>query len=154
MPSASDERRARVVTETERVRSSALSCNNMRVSVVLPAPEGEERINKRPRRLVAMAGSLDILNLFAQLLDLAAQIEADRSQGDVVRLGAERIGLARQFLREKIEPPADWPAGAHQFARRRHMGRQPIELLANIGLGGQKHRLLMKAVLVEAAAGL
>ena len=57
MPSTSDERRVRVVTETESVRSSALSCISIRVSVVLPAPEGEDRIRIMPRRLAAIASN-------------------------------------------------------------------------------------------------
>src|SRR5436305_1029114 len=53
MPSASLWRRGRVVTEIDKVRSSLSACNSMRVSVVFPAPEGEDRISMSPRRPVA-----------------------------------------------------------------------------------------------------
>ena len=58
MPSTSDGRCFRVVTDTESVRSSALSCISIRVSVVLPAPDGEDRIRIMPRRLAAIASNL------------------------------------------------------------------------------------------------
>src|ERR1700690_2382032 len=56
MPSASEERRVRVVTEIDSVRSRFLSCSNIRVSVVLPAPEGEDRIRIMPRRVKGKLG--------------------------------------------------------------------------------------------------
>src|SRR5215831_1696484 len=100
MPSASLERRLRVVSEIESVRSSSFFCSSIRVRVVLPAPEGEERINIRPRlppgRAVPSVSirSLDILRLFAQLLHFDLQFQADRRQGGVVRFCTERVGLA------------------------------------------------------------
>src|ERR1700761_4091758 len=102
MPSASEERRARVVTEIDSVRSSALSCSSMRVSVVLPAPEGEERIRIIPRRRMRPR-SFDVLHLLAQLLDMRAQFEPLRRQRSVVRLGAQGIGLAPELLGQKIQ---------------------------------------------------
>src|SRR5664279_758535 len=101
MPSTSLERRARVVTEIDKVRSSSLVCNSMRVKVVLPAPDGEERISIKPRRpsgafragLVSsfanwfssgMSFLLDVLDLLAELLDLDAQFETKRRQARVV----------------------------------------------------------------------
>src|SRR5271165_2266401 len=81
MPSTSDERRGRVVTDTDSVRSSALSCVSMRVSVVLPAPEGEDRIRIMPRRLRVIVPGLvfDWLRLLAALLDLRPQFKPPRS---------------------------------------------------------------------------
>ena len=56
MPSTSLERRGLVVTEIDKVRSSALVCNNMRVKVVLPAPDGDDKISISPRRGSLVAG--------------------------------------------------------------------------------------------------
>src|SRR5271166_5210884 len=100
MPSTSEERRGRVVTEMDRVRSSALSCISMRVSVVLPAPDGEDRIRIMPRRLAFAISnlfsriSLDVLGLLAELLDLGPEFKPLRRQRDVVGLGAEGVRLA------------------------------------------------------------
>src|SRR5271165_7086329 len=112
MPSTSEERRGRVVTEMDRVRSSALSCISMRVSVVLPAPEGEDRIRIMPRRLAFAISnltfsriSLDVLRLLAELLDLGPEFKPLRRQRDVVGLGAEGVRLAAELLGEEIEPP-------------------------------------------------
>src|ERR1700677_3337392 len=103
MPSTSLVRRGRVVTEMDKLRSSSFVCSSMRVSVVLPAPDGEDKISMRPRCVgngleTAVArlrgrpicesfggmGSLYILNLLTQLLDLGAQFEADRRERGVV----------------------------------------------------------------------
>src|SRR2546429_686424 len=101
MPSTSLERRARVVTEIDSVRSSSLVWSSIRLKVVLPAPDGEERISIKPRPPsgVFRAGTvsslanrcssgmdlLDILDLLAELLDLDAQFETERRQARVVR---------------------------------------------------------------------
>ena len=37
---------------------------------------------------------------------LDSQLKADCRQCRIIRLGAKRVGLAREFLRQKIEPPA------------------------------------------------
>src|SRR5947207_9052597 len=100
MPSTSLERRARVVTEIDSVRSSSFAWSSIRVKVVLPAPDGEERISIKPRprgpaicsfakRFSRCKFLLDILDLFAELLDLDAQFEAEPRQGRVVRFGAQ-----------------------------------------------------------------
>src|SRR6516225_4812020 len=123
MPSTSEDRRGRVVTDTESVRSSALSCISIRVSVVFPAPDGEDRIRIMPRRLAAIAPiSLDVLDLLAELLDLRPEFKPLRRQAHIVRLGAKGARLARQLLGEKIEPPADRPALVDQRKRSLDVG--------------------------------
>src|SRR5665213_629966 len=125
MPSTSLDRRGRVVTEIDSVRSSAFVCSSMRVKVVLPAPEGDDRISISPRRSSVSPADrtisdkswvrsptcialLDILNLLAELLDFDAQFEADRRQARVIRFGAKRICLATELLRKEIELSPDW----------------------------------------------
>src|ERR1700722_20000444 len=98
------------------------------------------------------SGSFDVLNLFAQLLDLTAHVQANCGERDIVRLGAERVGLSRQLLRQKVETTSDRAAGAYQLPRGGDMSRQPVEFFADVRLGRQEDRLLMQTVLVEAAA--
>src|SRR6476620_142882 len=147
MPSTSLARRGRVVTEMDRVRLGS-SSRRSRVSVVLPAPDGEESTSIRPRRPMmsfsssaVMRGSLDILHLLAELLDLRLEVQPDDGEGGVVGLGAERVGLARKLLGQEVEAAPDRPALAQQLTRRAHMGPQPVDFLANIGLGGQQYGL-------------
>src|SRR3954466_12043742 len=112
MPSISLARRGRVVTETESVRLDSCS-RKRRVRVVLPAPDGDDNTSISPRRemvsfsRVAVIASLDVLYLLAELLHLGLEIEANDGQGHVVRFCAKGVGLAREFLGQEVEPPAD-----------------------------------------------
>src|SRR6202023_1532392 len=160
MPSTSLERRARVVTEIDSVRSSSLVWRSIRVKVVLPAPDGEERISIKPRpRALAVCSFaerssrckflLDILDLFAELLDLDAQFEAEPRQARVVRLGAKHIGLARKFLGKEVEPAAGRAALRQEFAGRAGVRGKTVQFFPDIGLGRQHESLLVQTILVE-----
>src|ERR1700737_1528730 len=129
MPSTSLERRARVVTEIDSVRSSSLVWSSIRVKVVLPAPDGDEGISIKPRpRALAVCSFaerssrckflLDILDLFAELFDLAAQFEAEPRQARVIRFGAQGIGFPGTFLGKEGEPGAGRPALRQKFVGR------------------------------------
>src|SRR5450631_478442 len=151
MPSTSLDRRARVVTEIDKVRSSSLVCSSIRVKVVLPAPDGDERINIKPRRpsgvfwpgavlslakwlSSGMSFLLDVLDLLAELLDFDAQFETKRRQARVVRFGAQRIGLAGQFLGQEVEPAADRAARRQQIAGSGGVRRETVQFFPDIGL--------------------
>src|ERR1700730_1440754 len=160
MPSTSLERRVRVVTEIDSVRSSSLVWRSIRVKVVLPAPDGAERISIKPRPRALSVCSiaersssckflLDILDLFAELLDLDAQFEADPRQARVVRLGAKRIGLARKFLGKEVEPAAGRAAPRQNPAGRGGVRGKTVQFFPDIGLGRQHESLLMQTILVE-----
>ena len=100
--------------------------SRLRVSVVLPAPEGEDSTSIRPRRAmrrVMSLASFDVLHLLAQLVDHGLQLEADRGQRAVVGLGAERVGLAVEFLRQEVEPAADRRAARRAARAPRRCGR-------------------------------
>ena len=75
-------------------------------------------------------------------------------QRHVVRLGGKRVGLAAEFLGEEIEPAADGAAVAQKRARRGDMRRQPVELLAHVGLGREHHGLLVQPVGIERRRGV
>src|SRR5829696_3387580 len=109
------------------------SRTRFRVRVDFPAPDGEDRIRRRPRRFRIDTPSLHVLNLFAKLVDDGFQFQAETGERDVARFGAERIGLTAELLREEIEPPSDRAAGRQERARPLDMGAEPVELLSNIG---------------------
>src|SRR5262245_50043630 len=119
----------------------------MRDSVVLPAPDGDDSTIIRPRRAIASlprpcfpppAPLLKILYLLAELLDQALELEPDIGELHVVRLGAQRVGLAVELLCQEVEPAADRAAVAEHLAGLRHVGGEPVELLADVGLGGDQ----------------
>src|SRR5580704_6695706 len=160
MPSTSLERRARVVTEIDSVRSSSLVWRSIRVKVVLPAPDGEDRISIKPRpRALAVCSFaersssckflLDIMDLFAKLLDLDAQFEAGPRQARVVRLGAKRIGLARKFLGKEVEPAASRAALRQKLVGCGGVCSKTVQFFPDIGLGRQHESLLVQTILVE-----
>ena len=64
-------------------------------------------------------------------------------------LASRLSSWARKSSRRPIEPPC-----RDQLADLRHMGRQPVELLADVGLAGDQDRLLVQPVGIEAAGGL
>jgi hypothetical protein len=86
----------------------------------LPAPDGDESTNIKPRRAIFsrflplfFAGLfflLNVLHLLAELIDGGFQLKSDRGHRDVVRFRAERIRLAVEFLCQKIELAADLTA--------------------------------------------
>src|ERR1700724_633747 len=160
MPSTSLERRARVVTEIDSVRSSSLVWRSIRVKVVLPSPDGEERISIKPRpRALAVCSFaerssrckflLDILDLFAELLDLDAQFEAEPRQARVVRFGAQGIVFPGKFLGKEVEPAAGRAALRQKFVGRADVRGKPVPFFPDIGLGRQHDRLLAQTILVE-----
>src|SRR5690242_20070062 len=112
----------------------------MRDSVVLPAPEGDDSTNISPRRATPSAlwpaaiASLQILDLFAELLDDVLHLEPGVGELDVVRFGAAGVDLAIEFLRQEVEPAPDRPALAEHVARLRDVGGDAVELFADIGL--------------------
>src|SRR4051812_26485032 len=99
----------------------------LRVSVDLPAPDGDDRIRRSPRRVSSATALLHVLDLLAELLDHGLEVEPEAREGDVVRLGAERVGLAPELLGEEVEPAPDCAAGCEKLARRRDMGDEPVE---------------------------
>src|SRR5687767_14863908 len=128
--------------------------SSRRDNVVLPAPEGDDNTSIRPRRATVSPSScaiplLQILHLFAELLDHALQLKADIGQFQVIGFGAEGIRFAVEFLGEKIKAPPDWSALVQQGARLGDMRHEPVELLADVGPGGEQHSFLMQAVGIE-----
>ena len=58
--------------------------------------------------------SLDVLHLFAHLLDGHLHLDGDRRQLDRGGFGAERVGLAQKFLDQEIESLAEFAADAQR----------------------------------------
>ena len=97
---------------------------------------------------------LDVLHLFAKLVDDRFKRQTKARDIDGVRLRAQRIGFAIEFLSKKIELAADGPRFAQNFARGSNVGRQPRQLLFNIGARRNQDRFLMQAVFVQSLIGI
>src|SRR5947207_13496451 len=132
MPSASPTRGLRVVTDTD-ISNSGSRASRRRDNVVLPAPDGDDSTSSKPRRGSSGGDGLwrllDILHLLAKLIDDGLERKPGPDQGRVGRLGAPRIGLAVELLRQEVEPPTDRLARLQQFPGCLDMGSQPIDLL-------------------------
>src|SRR6476619_1733679 len=112
-----------------------------RESVVLPAPEGDDRTNIIPLRFTP---SLQIRDLLAELLDHGLELKPDIGELHVGCLGAQRIRFAIELLRKKIEPTADRGTLAEKLLGLRNVGGEAVKLLADIGLGGEQNGFLVQ----------
>src|SRR5262249_32810418 len=112
----------------------------------------EDSTSIRPRR--AIIASLQILHLLAELLDHALELEADIGEIDVVRFGAQGVGLAVELLGEEVEPPADGAVLAEQMARLRHVSDAAIGSLGVVGLGGDEKGFRVQPVGIETLRGV
>ena len=106
----------------------------------------EERAHVNSTARHDAVGLLQILDLLAELLDHALELETDIGQLPVVCLGAQRIRFAVEFLGQEIEPPADRAALPHHALRLFHMGGKTVKLLAHVRPGGDQDRLLVQPI--------
>ena len=84
------------------------SCSSSRrASVVLPAPEGDDKHEHESPALQVPSPSLDVLHLLAQLIDDAFELEPDAARLDVTGLGADGVGLTVELLRQELELAPD-----------------------------------------------
>src|SRR6185369_14230994 len=97
-PSCSFCRGLRVVCDTLK-RSSGISLSRRAVSVVLPAPEGEDTIRGR-------GSSLHILDLFANPLEFCLHLHDQMGDFRILALRANGIRFSPDFLQQKVEPTA------------------------------------------------
>src|ERR671933_396494 len=98
------------------------SCSRTRlISVVLPAPDGPDTMNKVPSEWKL----LDILNLFADALDFGLQFYNQRPDVGRTRLRAHRIDFTQHLLREEVEFLACRIASVDRFLHLLHVMRQP-----------------------------
>ncbi len=128
------------VMHARRSRTGASAGSSRRSTAGSPGPPGRDcGSGSTFRRRTARRGSagvraasmtaatlgplLHVLNLLAELLDHRLEVEADPRQRDVVGLGAERVGLAAEFLRQEIEPAPDRAARREELAGAAARGR-------------------------------
>src|SRR5690554_111065 len=89
---------------------------------------------------------LHVLNLFAELINHRFHLQPDAREAYIGRLGAKRIRLAIELLCQKIEPTSCGLLTLNQSTGLFDMGREPIKLLTDIGLGGQQCSFLRQSL--------
>ena len=134
------------------------------VEILVPQQHAGQRRSCWPRRARTGSGSFvvlwargrssfDVLHLLAQLLDLDAQFKPLLGERGVVRLRAQRVRLAAEFLRQKVCSLADRAAFREQRERRDNMGLQLDRGLADVGLSGRSGSPLDGAVFRRSRRG-
>ena len=129
------------------------------VLAVAEEPSGDRRLasprRRRQHQHQPSAGdrlhraSLDVLDLLAQLIDHRLELEPGPADFNVGGLGAERIRLAIELLRQEFEFAPDRLIAVDELVRCRNMSAQAIEFLLDIGLGGQQQSFLVEPFGVE-----
>src|SRR4028119_657754 len=124
--------------------------------VVLPAPEGAERMKSSPRCMQTPRGELggtrapdrntkqlfDVLYLLPGLLAQHLGVENRAGHFGVAALGAEGVQLAEDLLGEEVEPLAGGAGVAGDGEEMLQVGTQPVDLLAAVAAVGQQRPLL------------
>src|SRR5205085_8389432 len=110
-----------------------IGCNSLRtalMSVVFPAPDGPEMMNKVPSEWKL----LDILYLFPYAFDLSLQFYNEGSDRRRSRLGSDRIDLAKHLLRKEVEFFAGWLARGDRLLHLLDMMCEPRQLFGDVAL--------------------
>src|SRR5215510_7141470 len=100
-------RGARVVWETLK-RSSGKLARSFLVSVVFPAPLGDDKMRRtKPESCAITWGKartlLDVLHLLAHALDLGFHLDHGVGERGIGALGADRVCFAHHLLKQEIE---------------------------------------------------
>src|SRR5438477_10579728 len=112
------------------------------ISVVFPAPEGPDTMNKVPSGWKL----LDILHLLAYALDFGLQFYNDASHGRGARLRADGVDLAQHLLREEVELLAGRLAPCDRLLDLIDVVRQPGQLLRDVAFRHREDHLLGDAL--------
>src|SRR5436309_5802659 len=98
------------------------------------------------------SGSLHVLDLLAELLELALRGKDEVGDREVARLGARRVELAVDLLHEEVDPLADGPLLAWCAVQRGEVALEPAELLGDVAAFGEHRDLVRDPVRVELLA--
>src|SRR5689334_17180784 len=121
------------------------------MSVVFPAPEGPETMNKVPSEWKL---SLNILYLLADPLHLGFQFYNDGSERRGARLRPHRVDLAQHLLREKIEFLPGRLLAVDDFVDLVDVMRETGDLLRNVAALDHHHDFLRNPFLRHLDVGL
>src|SRR5918997_284882 len=131
------------------------------MSVPLPPPEGELMTNRMPRATGGVSsasasavssrvvGSLNVLHLLAELLDLGLDRERRLLDRRVRRFREHGVGLAVELLQQEVEPLADLGVRVDALAELRDVAPQPRQLLRDVAPVGEVRDLLREPALIE-----
>jgi hypothetical protein len=96
------------LTENSMLPESVSESIRLRISVVLPAPDGADRRKSSPcPRFSGPSRSFDILHLLPDLFTEQPGVETELHDARVAALGAQGIELPEELLGQEVEVPAD-----------------------------------------------
>src|SRR5579859_3887192 len=115
------------------------SCRRTRlISVVFPAPDGPETMNKVPSAWKL----LDILDLLANPFDLGLQFYNEGAQRRGTRLRSHGVDLAQHLLREEVEFLAGGLIAADRLLHLLDMMREPRQFFGDVAFLDHHHDFL------------
>ena len=85
-----------------------------------------------------MKALFDVLHLLAHLFDQHFHVHADARELQRCRLGAQRVGLAVQFLDQKVQAFADFAALLEQALDFIDMRLQARDLFSHVDADGKR----------------
>jgi hypothetical protein len=91
-----------------------------------------------------MGGFLDVLDLFADLVDQHLQLHRCLRRAGVDRFGAQRVRLAIELLQQEIQPPSDRLLLRKHAADFGDVAVEAIEFLVDVELLQRQHQLLLQ----------
>ena len=103
--------------------------------VVLPAPDGDDKTNIKPRLWIVRSSStslLHVLSLFSNLIDSRLRGQADFRQRVGCRFRAQGIRFPIEFLTEKVESAANGLRRHQQLSHRFTMGGNSVNFFPDI----------------------
>src|SRR5258708_4579339 len=169
-PSTSPLRGLRVVSDTDASRPP-IAFSAAREIVVLPAPDGAERMKIIPRRGAPVLSMnkpikaaiplqtrffralLDVLHRRAHLFGCALEPYGYPRERRALRLRTHRVDLAVDLLQQELDLLAHRPLAFHQFAQAVQMGPQASHFRGDIGPLGGIGGLLVQPLLVDRQIG-
>src|SRR5205807_2675944 len=115
--------------------ASGWSASRRRASVVLPVPEGALRMRSKADKRPPL---FDVEGLLAQALQLGLDLDHPGGDAGVLRLRADGIDLAVDFLEQELQPAARGRAGFQERAELREVAGQAGQLLADVDAVGEE----------------
>lgn len=98
---------------------------------------------------ISLVMLLDVLHLFAELVDHRFELQAEPCDINGIRLRTKGVGLAVELLSQEVELASDGARFVQDVTRRPNVGGEPLQLFFDIGASCEQHRFLVQPVSVQ-----
>ena len=123
--------------------------------ILVPRPDGATEVKFLSSARLRCSGSrasgglLHVLDLLTHALEFVFEIDDDARDFDVVRLAADRVDLAADFLQEELRLAPDGLVARDESGELLEMAAQSRKLLRDVDAVGEKRDLLQHTLVVE-----